>query len=344
MTDRYLAFLVASLGLLGAATGSVPAQDKSVRPGINKPFESPDVKGFIGKFEGESREVFSQRKEIVAACRIRPGMAVADIGAGTGLFSRLFAREVGPNGKVYAVDIAPDFVKHVESTCEKSGIKNVVGVVCAADNVRLPPRSIDLAFICDTYHHFEFPYKTMASIHQALRPGGRVIVIDFHRIAGKSRAWVLNHVRAGQEVVTKEIESAGFKSMGEESLLKENYLVKFKKIEATGSRDEQERIVARAVIIPKDVVRFTVEKSDLVRLAGRGIVGSKVEAKVEGPARITAIRILRELKNGRPLIGSHAKEFELAPTGTGKVRVTLTVTPPQPDAKPLVTTYQFEVK
>lgn len=344
MNPRSLGILVASLGFFSAATLPVPAQEKSVRPGINKPFEKPDVKGFIGKFEGESREVFSQRNEIVAACRIRPGMAVADIGAGTGLFSRLFASKVGPRGKVYAVDIAPDFVKHIETACEKNDFRNVVGVVCIADHVKLPARSIDLAFICDTYHHFEFPFKTMTSLHEALRPGGHLVVIDFHRIEGKSREWVLNHVRAGQEIVTREIETTGFKKIGEESLLKENYLVRFEKIESTDGKGDTAKIDVRTVIVPKDDRPFRVEKSNLVRLVGRGIAGSKVEAKVDGPARIVAVRILRELVNGRPLIGGHSKEFELAPTGTGKVTVTITVTPPQPDAKPRATKYAFEVK
>jgi predicted methyltransferase len=69
----------------------------------------------------------------------------------------------------------------------------------------------------------------MASIHEALRPGGQVVVVDFHRIPGKSREWVLNHVRAGQEVVVKEIEQSGFKKVGEEKLLSENYLIRFEK-------------------------------------------------------------------------------------------------------------------
>jgi 3-mercaptopyruvate sulfurtransferase SseA/ubiquinone/menaquinone biosynthesis C-methylase UbiE len=207
------------------------AQEKSVRPGINKPFENPDVPEFIGKFETESREIFAQRKEIVAACNIKQGMAVADIGAGTGLFTRLFTKQVGAKGKVYAVDITPKFIKHIEKTCEEAGTKNVVGIVCTADSVRLPARSVDVAFICDTYHHFEFPFKTMTSLHKALRPGGRAIVIDFHRIEGKSRAWVLNHVRAGQDVVVKEIESCGFKKVAEKKLLHENYFVVFEKVE-----------------------------------------------------------------------------------------------------------------
>jgi SAM-dependent methyltransferase len=87
-----------------------------------------------------------------------------------------------------------------------------------------------VAFICDTYHHFEFLYKTMASLHRALRPGGRVILIDFRRVEGKSSEWVLSHVRAGQEVFASEIIRAGFQKLFEDrELLKENYFVVFEK-------------------------------------------------------------------------------------------------------------------
>jgi ubiquinone/menaquinone biosynthesis C-methylase UbiE len=205
------------------------AQDKSVRPGINEPFQNPDVKDFISKFEGESREVFTKRKQIVEACKLKPGMVVADVGAGTGLFTRLFAAEVGEKGKVYAVDITSKFIKHIEESCGKAGINNVLGVVCKQTSTELPENSVDLVFICDTYHHFEFPFKTMDSIHRALRPGGNVVVVDFHRIEGKSRDWILNHVRAGQEIVVKEIVSCGFKQAGEEKFLEENYLLRFEK-------------------------------------------------------------------------------------------------------------------
>jgi predicted methyltransferase len=210
------------------------AQEKSVRPGINKPFENPDVKEYVGKLETESREVYAKRQEIVRACGLKPGMVVADVGAGTGLFTRLFAREVGLAGKVYAVDIAPKFVEHVEKTCKEAGLKNVRGVVCTPTSVELPENSVDLVFICDTYHHFEFPQRTLASIHRALRPGGRVVLVDFQRIPGKSSLWILGHVRAGQEVFVKEIEAAGFKQAGEEKFLKENYLVRF--VKAGGAR------------------------------------------------------------------------------------------------------------
>jgi ubiquinone/menaquinone biosynthesis C-methylase UbiE len=224
--------LVLSFGLVLVVSLSTLAQDKSVRPGINKPFENPDVKEFVGKFEVESREVYVHRKEIVSACKIEPGMAVADVGAGTGLFTRLFAAAVGPEGKVYAVDIAPKFIEHISKTCKEAGQKNVTGVVCTPTSVELPADSVDLVFVCDTYHHFEFPFKTLSSIHRALRPGSRLVLVDFQRVEGKSSDWILGHVRAGREVFVKEVVTSGFKEIGEEKFLKENYLVRFEKVKA----------------------------------------------------------------------------------------------------------------
>lgn len=225
-------YFVLSVGMAIAALGCplvrLDAQDVSVRPGINDVFRDPNIAEFVEKFEGESREVFTHRKAIVAACRLRPEMVVADVGAGTGLFTRLFADEVGPAGRVFAVDISQKFLDYINESCRKAGLNNVETVLCTADSAKLPPGKVDVAFICDTYHHFEFPLKTMASIRQALKPHGRVVVVDFQRIRGKSTDWVLEHVRAGQEVVEKEIIQAGFRRTGGRlNELRENYLMEF---------------------------------------------------------------------------------------------------------------------
>jgi predicted methyltransferase len=221
------------LCLVALLAATAAAQEKSVKPGINDPFRDPDVKQFVKTFEGESREIFTARKEIVKACKLKEGAAVADVGAGTGLFTRLFAAEVGPKGKVYAVDIAAKFLDHVEKTCKEAKITNVETVKCTDRSCELKEGSIDVAFVCDTYHHFEFPQRTLASIHKALKPKGQLIVIDFRRIPDKSRQWILDHVRAGQDVVEKEIVEAGFRKFEEEKLdLKENYFLRFEKAEA----------------------------------------------------------------------------------------------------------------
>ena len=208
------------------------AQDKSVRPGINDSFQNPDVEQFKGRFEVESREVFAKRVEIVAASGVTEGKTVADIGAGTGLFTRLFAEKVGPKGRVIAVDIAPKFIEHIRQTAREANLTNIDFQLCTTDSTELPPASVDFAFICDTYHHFEFPNKTMRSLHQALRPGGKVVLIDFRRVEGESSDWTMEHVRAGQEVFEAEVAAAGFRKVEEKSgILKENYLVIFEKAE-----------------------------------------------------------------------------------------------------------------
>lgn len=244
--SRILFFgLVLTLGWFGP---TLPAQEKSVRPGINKNFENPDVKVWVKKFETESREVWAHRQEIVTACKLRPGMMVADIGAGTGLFTRLLAKAVGPEGKVYAVDIAPRFVEHVTKTCQDEGLKNVIGVVCTQTSAELPPAALDVVFLCDAYHHFEFPFKTMASIHRALKPGGQVILIDFKRVKGVSSEWIMNHVRAGQEVFTQEIKDSGFKLLEEvKGPLKDNYYLRFQMIDQPAPKEKKEARGERVV-------------------------------------------------------------------------------------------------
>ncbi|MFN9719940.1 MAG: class I SAM-dependent methyltransferase [Planctomycetota bacterium] len=199
-----------------------------MRPGINDTFRDPDPKQFTERFEIESREVFAKREDILKAIRLKPTDVVADIGAGTGLFTRLFAAHLEPDGRVIAVDIAQKFLDHIEVTCRERNLRNVETVLCQDDSTGLPPNSVDVAFICDTYHHFEFPTRTMKSLRTALKSGGRVIVVDFKRIEGESSEWTMNHVRAGQEVFEKEILEAGFRKVDEiKDVLRENYMVIF---------------------------------------------------------------------------------------------------------------------
>lgn len=207
--------------------------DSSGKPGINDRFLDPklDVSEWLGRFEIESREVYAARERVLDACEIKPGMKVADIGAGTGFYSRLFASAVGKDGWVYAVDISSRFLEHINDNSHQDGVENITSVLCTADSIRLPPNSVDIVFICDTYHHFEFPQLTLASIHRALKPGGTLVVIDFERIPGKSRDFIVDHVRAGKEVFQAEIAEAGFRFLDEINLpsFKENYLIRFLK-------------------------------------------------------------------------------------------------------------------
>ncbi|MBL9118117.1 MAG: methyltransferase domain-containing protein [Verrucomicrobiaceae bacterium] len=208
------------------------AQDASVKPGINEKFLDPKLnpQEWAQKFETESREIFHLRDKIVSTVNIQPGMTIADIGAGTGLFTLPFSEAAGAEGKVYAVEIAKNFLEHIKARAAKANAANVSTILCNEKSVELPESSVDIAFICDVYHHFEFPQATMQTVHKALKPGGEVVLIDFKRIPGESSEFIMGHVRAGQEVFEAEIVSAGFEKVAEvKDLLKENYLVRFKK-------------------------------------------------------------------------------------------------------------------
>jgi len=215
---------------LGAAAPLI-AQDKSVRPGINDNFKNPNVDEWVARLETESREPYAKRNEIVAACGVKAGDTVADVGAGTGLFSALFAAKAGRNGHVYAIDIAASFLQHISEIAKKQGLDEAITpVLCQQDHITLAANSIDMAYVCDTYHHFEFPQKTLGSIRKALGPGGRLIIVEFHKIPGVSAKDRMDHVRAAQELVEKEVAGAGFnKILQPDAGLKENYIDIFQK-------------------------------------------------------------------------------------------------------------------
>ena len=240
LPQRQIAFVLGlslSLFVAGCQSSKSPEAaavppETSVKPGINTEFLKPSlsVTQWVERFEKEGREIYDQREQIVRAIKLRPGTSVADIGAGTGLFTPMFGEAVGPKGKVFAVDIAADVLTLIKERATAAGMRNVTTVLCTERSAELPADSIDVAFICDTYHHFEYPQSTMRSIHRALRRGGELVLIDFVRIPGKSSDFILKHTRAGQEVFTSEIEAVGFKQIEQIDLLKQNYMLRFRKV------------------------------------------------------------------------------------------------------------------
>ena len=224
-------FRVIVLGLVAACVIET-AFAAGADPAINQPYADPDYQAWVERFERPGREVYDKREAILAATGVRPGMTVADVGAGTGLYTRLFARGVGPKGKVYAVDISKKFIDNILRTAREQGLTNVEGIVNTQSDTRLPADSIDLVFMSDTYHHFEQPGPTMASIRRALKRGGTLVVIDFRREPGKSAQWILEHTRLGKDEAAREIEAAGFELIEDRDFLSENYFLKFRRKDA----------------------------------------------------------------------------------------------------------------
>ncbi len=218
-------------GLVGLVALAVPAtaQEKSVHPGINDSYENPVLNNMISVLEREERAIYKYRHAIVAALDLTQDLEVADVGSGTGFFTRMIAQEVGPNGKVYAVDIAQKSLDHVENVAREEGITNITTVLGEHKTTHLPDTSVDVIFLCDTYHHFEFPVHMMESIEKALRDNGRLVVVDFERVKGVTPDFFYEHVRAGKGTFTDEIRDAGFELAKDIPLLKDQYYLVFKK-------------------------------------------------------------------------------------------------------------------
>ncbi|TWT49301.1 putative methyltransferase YcgJ [Rubripirellula amarantea] len=232
--------LVASIAISSIAWCQEVNPSATVVPeGINDKFKDENLKvdEWIDRFEVESREVYAAREEVLSACDIMPGDRIADVGAGTGFYSRSFAKRTGESGWVYSIDVSSKFLQHIATQSTADGIENLTTALGTDVSIRLPPESVDLVFICDTYHHFESPQQSLSSIYRALKPNGRLVLIDFNRIPGVSREFLIGHVRAGKEVFRNEIVSAGFQFTDEVTIhgFKENYLLRFRKPVASPS-------------------------------------------------------------------------------------------------------------
>jgi predicted methyltransferase len=160
-------------------------------------------------------------------------MVVADIGAGTGLFSMMLSDQVGQSGRIYAEEIMGKFSAYIAERAWREKRYNVVSVMGTERSIGLPAASIDLAFLTDVYHHFDYHEEMLASIRTALRDEGELFLVDFRREPGRSPAWIFEHVRAGEDVVVHEIEAAGFVSISRDESLQDNYVRRFRRVNRT---------------------------------------------------------------------------------------------------------------
>jgi precorrin-6B methylase 2 len=165
-------------------TAPVYEQKAPSADGIGKRYmgrEIAQVMGWQGAawLEREEREREERTDLLLPELALKSGMVVADIGAGTGYIARRMAALVGPMGVVYAVDVQPEMIRMLQSLAAKAGLAQVKPVLGAVDDVRLPAASVDLAIMVDVYHELEFPREVLASIVRALKPGGRVVFVEY---------------------------------------------------------------------------------------------------------------------------------------------------------------------
>ena len=165
-----------------------------------------DAEGWSKVFDDPARDEWQKPGQVVAAMAITPGMTVADIGAGTGYFLPYLARAVGPTGKVLGQDVEPSMVKWIDERAKRENLSNVQGLLGAADDPKLPPRSVDRVLVVDVWHHIDDRPSFAKKLVAALRPGGAIFIVDYTR---ESPHGPPQHARISPDEIRQDLAAAG---------------------------------------------------------------------------------------------------------------------------------------
>jgi predicted methyltransferase len=185
-----------------------------------------DVEHWRAIFDDPSRAAWQKPEAVVQALQLKPGMRVADLGAGTGYFSRYLSGAVGAQGTVFTADTEPNLVAHLRERAEKEQTENVVPILASADNPRLPAAGTDLVLIVDTFHHIDDRLSYFRRLQRALSPHGRVAIIDWQK-RDLPVGPPLEHKLARDQVV-EEMQAAGYRLVDEPSFLPYQYFLLFR--------------------------------------------------------------------------------------------------------------------
>ena len=177
--------------------------------------------------EAVDRDSWQKPNEVVRALALKNGEVVADIGAGTGYFSRRFARAVAPDGRVYAVDVAADVLGYLRQEAEKEGLRNIVTIVSHEDDPLLPAGSVDLAFFCDTTHHIANRTAFYRKVISGLKQHGRMAIVDYP--PGGDHAPHSPEELVPRSQVISEATEAGFALVDEFHFLPRQYFLVFER-------------------------------------------------------------------------------------------------------------------
>jgi len=164
-----------------ALVAQLPAQDPGRHPVSGRAYAAVMGVGGAQWLERAERENEERPRLAVHLLRIQPGARIADIGAGSGYYSELLSRATGSAGKVYAVDIQPGMIALIEERIRRLGLKNVIPVLGTGADPMLPESAIDLALLVDVYHEFANPQAMLRRIRSALKPGGRLVLLEFRK-------------------------------------------------------------------------------------------------------------------------------------------------------------------
>lgn len=215
-------FLIAALLLVPAISR---AQDAVQRGQHEMHRLHQDSKAYIEVLEDPQRDAYQKPHEVLMALNLKQGEVIADIGAGSGYFSFRFAEHVGQSGRIYAVDINPDMIVHMNRRIRELNLKNVVTILADPDDPLLPESSMDRLFFCESWHHIDNHARYLALIKKILKRGGEVVMIDFEK--KEMPVGPPLEMRIARADLVREMESNGLRLVKEHKFLPYQYFLVF---------------------------------------------------------------------------------------------------------------------
>jgi predicted methyltransferase len=188
----------------------------------------PNVMEYLDRLDRPERDQDQKPAQVVEALGLKPGMSVADLGSGSGYFTRRFVEAVTETGKVYAIDVEPEALKYVEESLVHMHRPYTAEFILARpDNPKLPVESVDLIFVCNTYHHLEDRTSYVRNVKSALKPGGHIAIVDFYHDARSGELDFSKKHLIPRETVVEEFTAAGYKLTKEHTFLQKQYFLEF---------------------------------------------------------------------------------------------------------------------
>src|SRR5262245_35740210 len=217
--------VVASLFSLLLIPVTILAQDRVQRDQHQMHRLHRDPKSYIGALEDPKRDLYQKPQEVIMALGLKPGEVIADIGAGSGYFTFRLAHHVDDTGKVYAVDVSSDMIRHINRRIRDLKVTNVVSILADPDDPLIPKGSVNRFFFSDSWHHIDNQTKYLSLMKKMLKPGGEIVMIDFHK--KDLPVGPPMQMKIAREDLIKQMESNGFRLTKEHTFLPYQYFLVF---------------------------------------------------------------------------------------------------------------------
>lgn len=217
---KHIILLLAAFCAFIAGPASAQDQHQHRRP--------DDIKQYLEHLDSAERDHYQKPVQVIEALRLKPGMAVADLGSGSGYFTRRFVEAVTESGMVYAVDVEPEMLAYVKESIIHMHMPYAAEFILARpDSPKLPFESVDLLFVCNTIHHLEERSRYFRDLNSSLKPGGRITIIDFYPDERSGDLGFPKRHLVSRDTIVNELTDAGYTLDREHNFLPKQYFLEF---------------------------------------------------------------------------------------------------------------------